>query len=689
METFRVGVDIGGTFTDTVSVAEGSGAITYSKVHSTPPDFYHGLVEGVMALGRPLADMKHLAHGTTVGINAIVTRRGARTGIVTTKGFRDTIAIRRGDREAMFDLWWQPPVPLVQRRYCFEIDERIAFDGQVVKAVDEEEVRALARRIELLKLDAVAVVFLNSPINPSHEQRVREILADELGDRVYLSVSSEILPEILESERTATTAINAYIGPLMSDYVGKLEQELGRRGYAGQITIGTSAGGVATPELVRRIPARTVESGPAAGVMAAREISRLAGYGNVVTFDMGGTSLDLGIIADEEVRRSNQHVVEWGMPVRFPCVDVFSIGAGGGSIAWIDAGGSLRSGPQSAGALPGPACYANGGTEPTSTDAQVVLGRMAPDSFLGGEMEIDPELSREALTRVVGAPFAMSAEEAAAAVLAITNNNMLQSLRLATVERGYDPRDFVLFALGGAGPLYAAEVARAGDIPIVLVPRYPGLTSALGLLLVDVRHDVSHSILLPQSEVTLEALNGAFDDLETRVSELLSSEGIQADQVIVTRELDLRYFGQSEGFTVPVPMGAIDEAGRESIIEGFLEQQRREFGYTMPDAFAAVEFVTARVAGIGQTQKVSLERLSGGGSAAQAHRGERSVNFDGRWMPTAIYDRAELGAGATIAGPAIIEQDDSTTVVPPSASARVDDWGNIIIAVAADRSEAP
>jgi N-methylhydantoinase A len=679
---FRVGVDIGGTFTDTVSVDE-TGAIGYVKVPSTPPAFYEGLVDGVKGLERPLGDMTHLAHGTTVGINAIVTRHGARTGVVTTKGFRDTIAIRRADREEMFDLWWQPAEPLVPRRFCFEVDERVAYDGSIVTPLDEDEVRALGRRIGRIGLEAVAIVFINSPMNAVHEQRARELLAEELGPEVYLSASSDILPEILESERTATTAINAYIGPLMSDYVGRLQSELASAGYRGDITIGTSAGGVATPDLVRRVPARTVESGPAAGVMAARETSRLAGFENVVTFDMGGTSLDLGIVAGGEVRRTNEYVVEWGMPVRFPCVDVFSIGAGGGSIAWIDAGGALRNGPQSAGARPGPACYGQGGTEPTNTDAQVTLGRMAPESFLGGEMTIRPELSREAIARGVGEPLGLDVEAASAAVLAIANNNMLQSLRLATVERGYDPRDFALFALGGAGPLYAAEVARAGDIPTVIVPRYPGLTSALGLLMVDVRHDVSHSILLPQSQVSTERLNEVFAELEERVGGMLAGEGIDRDRMVMQREVDLRYFGQSEGFTVPVPSGVIDEAARERIIDGFLDQQRKEFGYTMPDTFASVELVTARVGGIGQVSKVSLEELAGGGSAADARKGERPVSFDGEWVATAVLARDALGAGAEFDGPAIVEQTDSTTVVPPGARARVDAWGNIIIDVVA------
>lgn len=676
---FRAGVDIGGTFTDTVMVDD-DGRIAFSKVPSTPPTFYEGLVEGVLQLGRPLGEMSRLAHGTTVGINAIIARRGARTAVVTTRGFRDTLYIRRGDREEVFNLWYQPSQPLVPRKHRFEVTERIDYRGEVVIPLDEDEVRAVARRIGRLGLEAVAVVFINSPVNHAHEARTAELLREELPG-VYICRSTEILPEILESERTATTTVNAYIGPIMADYVGRLESELARHGYSGEITIGTSAGGVATPDLVRRVPARTVESGPAAGVMAAGQISALAGFPNVVTFDMGGTSLDLGIIAGGEVRRTNEYMIEWGMPVRFPSVDVFSIGAGGGSIAWIDAGGRLRSGPHSAGARPGPACYGTGGTDPTNSDAQVVLNRLAPDAFLGGDMTLYPELAREAIERGVGGPLGMAVEDAAAAILAISQNTILQSLRLATVERGYDPREFALFALGGAGPLFAAEVARQGSIPHVIVPRYPGLTSALGLLLIDIRHDVSQSILLTDGEITPGHLARGYAELEERVTELLAREGVPHDRMETSREVDLRYFGQTEGFTIPVPAGPLDDGSLAAIVDGFLERQQREFGYVMPREVSRIEFVTIRVAGIGQVEKAKLEPLAGGGPAEDAVLGSRSVWFEGGWFDTAVYDRALLGAGAELAGPAIIQQVDSTTVVPPGSSARVDAWGNIVVTV--------
>ncbi|MGI9657928.1 MAG: hydantoinase/oxoprolinase family protein [Gaiellaceae bacterium] len=676
MTAFRAGIDIGGTFTDTV-IVDAEGELSYVKVPSTPPEFVEGLVNGLERGPHPLSEMTLLAHGTTVGINAIVTRRGAKAALVTTKGFRDLMAIRRGDRES-FDLWWQPPKPMIPRKFRFELDERVNYVGDVLKAVDEQEVRALAARIRALDIEAVAVVFVNSPVNSEPERQVKAILEAELPD-VYISASHEILPEILESERTATTTINAYIGPVMAQYVGQLEERLAAGGYTGDVTIATSAGGVATPDSVRRVPARTLESGPAAGVMAGREIARAAGFSNVVTFDMGGTSLDLGIIVDGEARRTNEYLIEWGTPVRFPSIDVFSIGAGGGSIAWIDTGGSLRNGPQSAGARPGPACYGAGGEEPTNTDAQVVLGRMRPEAFLGGEMSIDPELARQAISEKVGGPLGLGLDEAADAVIQIANNNMLQSLRLATVERGFDPREFSLFAFGGAGPLYAAEVARAGSIPTVIVPRFPGLTSALGLLLSDIRHDASRSILRTNREIQIGELNDAYAELDEQVLGMLEGEGIDRSVAGLAREIDVRYFGQSEGFTVGVPPGTLDENVLTAITDGFLERQQREFGYVMPEDFATIELVTARVSGVGAVEKVELEPVTAGGGAEGALIGRRAVYFEGSAVDTAIFSRDQLGSGDVFAGPAIVEQTDSTSVVPPGANVSVDEYGNLII----------
>ena len=678
MAGFRVGVDIGGTFTDTVMIRDGE--ITRVKVPSTPPAFHKGLLNGLERLERPLSDMTLLAHGTTVGTNAIVARHGAKTGLITTKGFRDVLVLRRGDRADQFNLWWQPQPGLVPRPSRFEVDERVDYAGDVVRPLDEDGVRAVAAEIRRQGLEAVAVTLINSFVNPDHERRIKEILAEELPG-VYLSISSEILPEILEYERTATTTVNAYIGPVMDRYVAALEEELRSKGYGGDVVISTSAGGVATPDIVRQVPARTVESGPAAGVMAAAHICRLAGIEHVVTFDMGGTSLDVGLIHDGEVLRTNQYMVEWGTPVRFPCVDVKSIGAGGGSLAWIDKGGSLRVGPQSAGASPGPACYGQGGTEATVTDAELVLGRLEATAFLGGEMRVDPGLAEDAVRRHVGDHFGWDAVEAASGIVRIAVNNMTESLRLATVDRGYDPREFTLFALGGAGPLFAAEVAREANVPQVIVPRHPGLTSALGLLMVDIRHDVSKSVMETESRLDLGRLNAEYEALEGKAAETLAGEGVAPEHMTIERTADMRYYGQSESINIPVPSGQLTAETLRSVIDLFHARHEQEYGYTMPAEAAEPEIATLRVSGVGKADTFQLTPSGRTGSREEALVGTRSIYFDGDFHDTPIYDRERLAPGVELEGPAIVEQLDSTIVVLPGMTARVDEYENVLIAI--------
>ncbi|HEX8105460.1 MAG TPA: hydantoinase/oxoprolinase family protein [Solirubrobacteraceae bacterium] len=678
MAGFRVGVDIGGTFTDTVMIRDGE--ITRVKVPSTPPAFHKGLLNGLDRLEQPLSEMNLLAHGTTVGTNAIVARHGARTGLVTTKGFRDVLVLRRGDRADQFNLWWQPQAGLVPRPSRFEVDERVDYAGDVVKPLDEQDVRRVAAEIREQGLEAVAVTLINSFVNPDHEQRIKAILSEELPG-VYLSISSEILPEILEYERTATTTVNAYIGPVMDRYVAALEHELRDKGYGGDVVISTSAGGVATPDIVRQVPARTVESGPAAGVMAAAQICKLAGIDHVVTFDMGGTSLDVGLIHDGEVLRTNQYMVEWGTPVRFPCVDVKSIGAGGGSIAWIDKGGSLRVGPHSAGASPGPACYGQGGTDATVTDAELVLGRLEASAFLGGEMTVDPALAEGAVRKDIGEHFGWDAVEAASGIVRIAVNNMTESLRLATVDRGYDPREFSLFALGGAGPLFAAEVAKEANVPQVVVPRHPGLTSALGLLMVDIRHDVSKSLMRTESQLDLAQLNAEYGALERKAADTLAGEGVAPGDMLIERTADVRYYGQADSINIPVPSGELDAETLRTVIASFHARHGQEYGYTMPADAAEPEIATLRVSGIGKADTFKLSPSERTGSLEDARAGTRSIYFDGAFHDTPIYDRDRLAPGVTFDGPAIVEQLDSTIVVLPGMAARVDDYENVLIAI--------
>jgi N-methylhydantoinase A len=675
--SYRVGVDIGGTFTDVVLVDD-EDRLRVAKVPTTPGRFTEGLMHGVRRLDQDPAAMALFSHGTTVATNAVVERRGARSALVTTAGFRDTLLLRRHDRAKQFDIWWQPEEPLIPRRHIFEVPERMDFRGQVVTPLDEDSAREVARTIRDLELEAVAVVFLHSFMQPDHEVRMREILLEEHPD-AYVTISSQILPEILEYERTSTVAINAYVGPVMSRYFARLASDLADFGYDGDILISSSAGGVMTPDIASLVPAKTMASGPSAGVIASAEIAGRAGYTSVITFDMGGTSLDLGLVDRGAIRRTNEWFASEQTPVRFPAIDVTSIGAGGGSIAWVDRGGVLHSGPQSASAEPGPACYGRGGTEPTNTDAQVVLGRLDPDRFLGGEMAIDPGLARAAVLRRVGEPLGLdSAEEAAEAILRISNNNMTQATRLTTVFRGYDPRDFALFAFGGAGPLFAAEIARESDIPTVIVPPLPGLASASGLLMMDVKHELSQSVLRPVDDLSDEALEDVVQALEAEVREALAREGVGDERLEVVVEGDVRYFGMSQSVAIALERGP---GLLERMQAAFEEVHTREYGYTVPPEVAPVELATIRVAGVGSVAKAQPDAVAVLPGAGAAARATRRVFFDGEWQDTAILARERLRPGDAIEGPAIVEQTDSTTVIHPGMSARVDAHRNIIIDV--------
>ena len=677
--SYRVGVDIGGTFTDVVLVDDANN-LQVAKVPTTPGRFTEGLMNGVKRVAIDPAEMSLFSHGTTVATNAVVERRGAKSALITTHGFRDVVLLRRHDRAKQFDIWWQPETAIIPRRHVFEVPERLDFRGEVLIPFDEDVAREVARGIRERGIEAVAIVFLHSFMRPDHEVRMREILLEEHPD-VYVSISSQILPEILEYERTSTVSLNAYVGPVMSRYFSQLEADLLEFGYDGDILISSSAGGVMTPKIASLVPAKTMASGPSAGVIASAEIAERAGFASVITFDMGGTSLDLGLVDRGQIRRTNEWFASEQTPVRFPAIDVTSIGAGGGSIAWVDKGGVLHSGPQSASAEPGPACYGRGGTEPTNTDAQVVLGRLAPERFLGGEMRIDPELARAAVMRGVGEPLGLrTPEEAAEAVLRISNNNMTQATRLTTVFRGYDPRDFALVAFGGAGPLFGTEIARESDIPTVIVPPLPGLACAAGLLMMDVKHELSQSVLRPMAELTDEVLEDVVAALEAEVREALAREGVGDDRLSVEVEADIRYFGMSQSVAIALTRGS---GMLEGIRNAFEEVYTREYGYVVSEDVAPIEVATVRVAGIGAIEKASVEAVTGGqlDTSGDPRRGTRQVYFDGQWREAAVYDRAHLDVGEEITGPAIVEQTDSTTVLHPGMTGRVDEHRNLIISV--------
>jgi N-methylhydantoinase A len=683
MSRYIVAVDIGGTFSDLVCLDRETGEIRNAKVPSTPPTFIDGVIDALDKARVPPAEMVVFKHGSTIATNAIIQRKGAKTALVTTEGFRDVLLAGRADRTDHFDLSSLESPPLVPRRDILGVRERVDAAGNPVVDLDHGSVE---RAVELLRkrgIDAVAVVFLNSFMNPEHEQRTLEAIVEALPE-AYACCSYDILPELKEFERTSTTVANAYIGPIVDRYLSSLTDRLERWGFRNQTFIIHSGGGVMSLEAARRLPARTCMSGPAGGAVGAAYIGALAGFENVLGFDMGGTSCDLAVISGGEPEHHAGWKIEHKIPVQFPAIDVSTIGAGGGTIAWIDRAGALRSGPQSSGANPGPAAYGTGGTEPTNTDANLVLGRLNPATFLGGDLKVDVELAREAIETRIAEPLGLSVEDAAEGILRVSNANMVDAARLITVERGRDPRDYALMAFGGAGPVHAAHCASELNIPYVLVPRNPGLASAFGQLRVEIRDDYQRPILRKHSDVTAELLEGSFAAMEEQARETLTREGLSADEISLERSVDLKYYPQTTylNFTVP-GNGAVATDTVDHLVDLFLERHEQEFGYSVPLEFTSVEFVNARLTATGPAPVGELLPDPEAGTAEDAVVDTRPVHFAeaGGWTDTVIYDRERLRKGARFSGPAIVEQGDATTVVPPGAEVEVDGYRNLIVDV--------
>ena len=682
MSQYIVAVDIGGTFSDLVCVDTASGEIRNAKVPSTPPTFIDGVIAALDKVGIDPAEMTAFKHGSTIATNAIIQRRGAKTALVTTEGFRDVLGAGRADRTDHFDLSSVERPPLVPRRDVIGVRERMDYEGVAVVPLDESSVE---RTIELLRkreMEAVSVVFLNSFMNREHEYRTLRAIREALPD-VYACCSYDILPELKEFERTSTTVVNAYLGPIVDRYLASLTERLAEWGFRGQTMIIHSGGGVMSLAAARRLPARTCMSGPAGGAVGAAYIGRLAGFPNLISFDMGGTSCDVALIAGGEPGTHAGWKIEHKVPVQFPAVDVETIGAGGGTIAWIDKAGALRSGPQSAGARPGPAAYGTGGEDPTNTDANVVLGRLDPDNFLGGEFKLRPDLAHEAVRTKVAEPLGMSVEDAAEGILRVSNENMVEALRLISVERGNDPRDYALIAFGGAGPVHAAHCAAEMSIPTVLVPRSPGLASAFGQLRVEIRDDTQRPLLKKHDDVDPAELEGVFRELEEGARELLSKEGVGAEELELQRSVDVKYYPQTSYINLGVPPGEITQATVDGLVEDFLERHAEEFGYSVGLELTSVEFVNARLTALGPAPVGELFPERRSSQAAEAITGMREVHFAeaAGWVEATIYDRARLFPEASFDGPAIVQEVDSTTVVPPGAHARVDDYGNLVIDV--------
>lgn len=666
----RVGIDVGGTFTDAVLV-DGGGRMWIAKVRSRPADvataFVEGLDEAAARAGVAVGDASYLAHGTTVATNAIVQRRLARVGLVTNRGLRDVLEIGTQQRPRVYDLWTPKPPPLVARRDAFEIGARLGPDGNEVAPVDPLEVRAVAHRLREAGVEAVAVCLLFSFVDPSHERAVANLLEEELPN-MPISISCRVAPEVREYPRASTTALNAALLPLVGRYVRDLDGRARARGARVPIHLMQSNGGVSTAALTADLPIALAASGPAAGVIAAARVAAELGVEDVISFDMGGTSTDVALVAGgrPSIRFQGQY---HGHVVNLPQVDVVSIGAGGGSIARVDRVGSLSVGPESAGASPGPAAYGLGGSNATVTDAHVVLGTLSPERTLAAGVRLDANLSRAALARAVATPLGISPEEAAWAVLRVVNASMSEAARLVTVARGHDPRRFALVAFGGAGPMHACALADELGVRRVIVPPFPGVAAAHGLLLSEVRHDVSRSWIRHTASVAPSELDRVLGELEQRARELLAHAG-QSDGTVAF-EVDMRYRGQAYNLTVPLSGRPVTRATLEALEAAFAEVHVALYDYTprLPET----ELVTLRARATAPPPVVRWEAPP----AAPGRSSARRVWFDGAWREVPVFERNAMPA--PLRGPAIIEQEDTTTVIPAGWAAGRRAAGSIVL----------
>jgi N-methylhydantoinase A/oxoprolinase/acetone carboxylase beta subunit len=684
----RLGVDVGGTFTDLIYVDDEAGTILIHKIASTPDDPSQGTVQGIRELTEQAkvtpADLDQVFHGTTIATNIVIEHNGATVGMITTEGYRDILHIARHKKPLNFsnyqDLPWQR-YPLVRRRYRLTVPERITGDGEVLVPLDEDRAREQVRRLKEMGVEAVAVCFLFSFLNAEHEQRVAEIVREEFPE-AFLSVSSDVLPQYREYERFSTVALNAFVGPRVAGYVKRLEDELRGLGVRTGLHLMSSASGVVTAQGAIERPVNLLMSGPVAGVVGGIWVGRQAGFENVITLDVGGTSADIGLSQGGKLRM--KHLLDTRVgpyQAMIPMVDVDTIGAGGGSIAYVDGGGIFRSGPRSAGAVPGPSAYGRGGVEPTSTDAMVNLGWLQPENFLGGAMELRPELARRAFEPLAEA-LGMSVEEASMGAIQIASHSMVQSIEENSVRKGYDPRDFALVAEGGAGPMFAANIAAEVGTPAVIVPPYPGVTAALGLLVTDSVYEYVTTTYQKMSQLNAAELQARFEELEAQAREQLERDGIPPDKRLIQRVADCRYLGQGYELRVEADSGAVDADWAATLATKFHDAHEREYSRRFEES--DIEIPNIRVRGIGLIEPLQMREVQRAGeSPAAALRHEREAWFrvegELRELPTKFYDRALLVAGNRVDGPAVINQYDTTTVIPPGLTAEIDRFGNIVI----------
>lgn len=682
-----VGVDVGGTFTDLVYIDE-EGNMGVVKVPSTPADpsiaVMNALERAGSALGQKnqefLANVIRICHGTTVSTNTVLTLTGAKVGMLVTKGFRDVLTIRVGVRENRYDYAVPQPKPLAPRYLTAGIEERVRWNGEVHTPLSVREVREAVRRLKEQGVEAVAICFLWSNQNPIHERHAAEICKEEFPE-AYLSVSSEILPEMREYRRWSTAVLNAYVGPALARYVGHLEASLRDAGFAQELLITQSNGGVISPAIACEQAARTILSGPACGPAAAGFIGKLYGFDNLMTIDMGGTSFDVSLIKGGKPWMTRERNVAGVYLLRLPMVDIHTIGAGGGSIAWLDTKGALHVGPQSAGSDPGPACYDKGGQEPTVTDADLVLGYLNPDYFLGGEIKLRPDLATKAIKEKIADPLGMDVVEAARSIYSIVNANMTDGMSMVSVQRGEDPRGYIMIAAGGAGPVHALRLARELSIGQILVPRMSSVFCALGGAISDLRHDYVRTIAVRTAQADLQRVERLYQEMEEEAHHTLEREGIPRGERYFVRSMDMRYIGQFHEVEVELPGAAITEEEIPKIVDRFHE--RHEALYAYRDV-VGTEIINLGLTAFGKVTRPAFKEQPYGGKDASKHlKGKREVFFEegSGFTSTPIYDGDAMLQGNTVKGPAIVEQRVTTIVLPPGSSLEVTRYGDYLVSV--------
>jgi N-methylhydantoinase A len=684
--SLRLAADIGGTFTDVAAFDERTGKLTFGKALSTPQRLVEGINAGVEKAGSDYKSAGLFLHGSTIAINTILERKGAKTALLITEGFRDIYEIGRINRPDAYNLFFRKHEPLVERALRFEVKERVLSDGEIERPLDEKEIEAFGRMFARLGVEATAILFLNCYAKRDHEARAKAIL-ERNHPEMFVSASHELSEEYREFERCSTVVANAYVGPIVRGYLGEIEDRIRSGGFSGSFLIVQSTGGLYDADQAKNHCVQMLESGPAAGVIGTQALCRALGLKNAIAFDMGGTTAKAGVIHNGEALTTGAALVggyDQALPVQIAMMDIFEVGTGGGSIARVEEG-ALRVGPQSAGAAPGPACYGLGGAEPTVTDANLVLGRLAADRFLGGEMRLEVEAAQRALTERVAKPLGMNITAAADGILRIAATAMSYAVKGVTTERGLDAGDFALVAYGGAGPLHAVQVAREIGIRTVIVPTAPGVFSAFGMLFSDLRYDFVRTWFTRLEDAPFAAIERVYRDLERQGRAAIAGTSVKSQKITLKRAADMRYVGQEHAVTVDLPLKVFEREDRRAIKRLFDAMHELRYGTSAPDERA--EIVSLRSTVTGLMRKPPQERVARGGRTPDkaAFTGRRPVYLDGKFRSTPTYARAALAAGNRISGPALIEEHAATTVLLPGDRLEVDAGGHLIIKVAGGR----